>query len=235
MQITLKIFRFDPERDPGPHYDSYVLSADPADRVLDLLEQVRSQHDPSLAYRRACGHGVCGSDALRVNGRNVLACRLRLQQAGDNLRIEPLLGLPLIKDLIVDMEPFFAQYRAVQPWLVPAEAPPADGRERIQTPAERQRYDDTSRCILCAACSTACPVSWANPRFIGPAAAVNAHRFIFDTRDGAAAQRLKALGQPGGLWLCRTAFNCTTACPRGIHVTRAIAEIKRAMLKSAGS
>jgi len=145
--------------------------------------------------------------------------------------IEPLLGLPLIKDLVVDMEPFFAHYRAVLPYLINDEPLPADGRERLQTAAERERFDETTRCILCAACTTSCPSFWANGQYLGPAALVTAHRFLFDSRDRAAPQRLQILSAHSGVWLCRTAFNCTEACPREIHITRAIAEIKQSILK----
>ena len=231
MKITLRVFRFDPEKDKKPRYDTFTLAAEPTDRVLDLLEQVRAKHDPALAYRRSCAHGVCGSDALRINGRNYLACKVLVRDLGkDHITVEPLLGLPLIKDLIVDMEPFFAHYRSVLPYLVNDESLPADGRERLQTPAERDRFDDTTKCILCAACTTSCPSFWARRDYVGPAAIVNAHRFIFDSRDRATAPRLKILGQRSGVWLCRTAFNCTEACPRDIQITKAIAEIKQLLI-----
>jgi succinate dehydrogenase / fumarate reductase iron-sulfur subunit len=145
------------------------------------------------------------------------------------ITVEPLLGLRAIKDLIVDMEPFFAHYRSVMPYFVNDEPSPADGKERLQSPAERERFDDTTKCILCAACTTSCPSFWANGQYLGPAAIVNAHRFVFDSRDQAAAERLKILSEQMGVWRCRTAFNCTGACPREIKITQAIAEIKRAI------
>jgi succinate dehydrogenase / fumarate reductase, iron-sulfur subunit len=230
MQITVKIFRFIPEKDAHFHYDTYTLDVDPTERVLDILEQIKGYRDGSLAYRRSCGHGVCGSDAMRINGQNRLACKVLVQDLrSDKIVIEPLLGLNVIKDLIVDMEPFFAHYRDLKPYLINNSPLPADGKERLQSPLERERFDDTTKCILCAACTTACPPFWSNGHYVGPAAIVNAHRFIFDSRDEGAAERLTLLSQPDGVFRCRTSFNCTEACPRDIEITRAIAEVKRAI------
>jgi len=230
MQVKLKIFRYQPEVDRQARYDTFDLEVDPNDRVLDLLEMVRGYHDSTLAYRRSCAHGVCGSDAMRVNGRNRLACKLLVKDLNSaEITVEPILGLRVIKDLVVDMEPFFAQYRAVMPYLVNNDPLPADGKERLQSPDERERFDDTTKCILCAACTTSCPSFWSNGQYVGPAAIVNAHRFIFDSRDQAAQERLEVLNEPDGVWRCRTIFNCTEACPRDIKVTQAIAEVKRAL------
>ncbi len=230
MQVKLKIFRYQPEVDRQARYDTFDLEVDPNDRVLDLLEMVRGYHDSTLAYRRSCAHGVCGSDAMRVNGRNRLACKLLVKDLNTSeITVEPILGLRVIKDLVVDMEPFFAQYRAVMPYLVNNDPLPADGKERLQSPEERERFDDTTKCILCAACTTSCPSFWSNGQYVGPAAIVNAHRFIFDSRDQAAQERLEVLNEPDGVWRCRTIFNCTEACPRDIKVTQAIAEVKRAL------
>jgi succinate dehydrogenase / fumarate reductase iron-sulfur subunit len=143
--------------------------------------------------------------------------------------VEPILGLPVIKDLIVDMEPFFEHYREVLPYFMCPDDPVPDGKERLQTPAQRERFDDTTKCILCAACTTSCPVFWSNGKYVGPAAIVQAHRFIFDNRDCGAGERLKILNQQAGVWSCRTAFNCTEACPRDIHITKAIAEVKEVL------
>ena len=230
MQIKLKVFRFQPETDEKPHYDFFTLEADPNDRVLDVLEKVRGYQDASLALRRSCAHGVCGSDAMRINGRNMLACKTLIKDLGTReITVEPLLGLEVVRDLIVDMRPFFAHYRSIYPFLVNEEALPADGKERLQSPTARERFDDTTKCILCAACTTSCPSFWSSVEYVGPAAIVNAHRFIFDDRDRAAADRLKVLNEQMGVWRCRTAFNCTEACPRDIHITRAIAEVKHAL------
>jgi succinate dehydrogenase iron-sulfur subunit len=227
MQVSLRIRRYIPETDQAPHYEDYTLEAEATDRVLDLLNQVKWYQDGSLAYRRSCAHGVCGSDAMRINGVNRLACKLLVKDVGDQITVEPLLGLPVIKDLIVDMEPFFEHYRSVLPFLINDETPPE--RERLQSAEERQRFDDTTKCILCAACTTACPSFWGNDKYVGPAAIVQAHRFIFDSRDRAGQERLKILSQQMGVWSCRTAFNCTDACPREIKVTQAIGEVKRAI------
>jgi succinate dehydrogenase / fumarate reductase, iron-sulfur subunit len=230
MQVNLKIFRFNPETGRKASYDTYTLEADQTDRVLDLLEYVRNYHDGTLAFRRSCAHGVCGSDAMRINGANRLACKVLVRDLnGANITVEPLLGLRVIKDMIVDMEPFFESYRSVQPYFVQDEPPPPDGRERLQSPDARERFDDTTKCILCAACTTSCPSFWSDGSYVGPAAIVNAHRFIFDDRDSAAGERLNILNQQMGVWRCRTAFNCTEACPRDIKITKAIAEVKRAI------
>jgi succinate dehydrogenase / fumarate reductase iron-sulfur subunit len=229
VQVDLRILRFNPERDREPHWERYQVEAEPVDRVLSLLEAVKAEQDGSLAFRRSCGHGICGSDAMLINGRNRLACRIRIDQLGRKITVAPLLGLPVVKDLVVDMEGFFAKFRSVMPFLV--NDTPAPPRERLQSPDQRARYDDTTKCILCAACTTACPSFWARPSYIGPAAIVNAHRFIFDSRDEAADARLEVLAERDGVWRCRTVFNCVDACPRGINVTRAILEVSRATVE----
>jgi succinate dehydrogenase / fumarate reductase iron-sulfur subunit len=228
--ITLKILRYNPEKDGKPHYETYEVSAEPNDRVLDLLEHVKGYEDGTLTFRRSCAHGVCGSDAMRINGRNMLACKVLVKDLdSDTITVEPLMGMKILKDLLVDMEPFFESYRSVLPYFVNDTESPADGKERLQSIEQRERFDDTTKCILCAACTTSCPSFWADDRYIGPAAIVTGHRFIFDSRDQAAEQRLEILADEMGVWRCRTAFNCTEACPRDIHVTQAIAEVKRAI------
>lgn len=235
MEIALKIFRFNPETDEKPGYVTYFLDVDPKDRVMDAIEKVRDTADASLAYRRSCGHAVCGSCAMRINGRNGLACKTLIQDLkSSRITLEPLLGLPLVRDLVVDMDPFFAHYRSVLPFLITDEPAPANGKERLQTPEERERFDDTTKCILCAACTAACPSFWANQQYVGPAAIVNAHRFIYDSRDQGALERLVVLDQRDGVWRCRTAFSCTEACPRAIQITKAIAEVKQALYRGAG-
>ena len=230
MQVHLKVFRYNPEMDRKPRYDRFDVQAEPTERVLDLLELVKNYNDGTLAFRRSCAHGVCGSDAMRINGRNALACKVLLKDLNtDQVTVEPLLGMRVIKDLIVDMEPFFAHYRSVMPYLVNDEPLPEDGKERLQSPQEQERFEDTTKCILCAACTTSCPSFWASENYVGPAAIVNAHRFIYDSRDRAGAKRLAVLNQRMGVWACRTAFNCSEACPRDIQITRAIAEVKEAL------
>ena len=228
MDVELRIKRYNPDADSGPHWETYRVEVEETDRVLDALHQVKWHQDGTLSFRRSCAHGVCGSDAMVINGENRLACVLLVKDVGPTITVEPLRGLAVRKDLVVDMEPFFEQYRSVMPYLV-APGDPGD-RERLQSPEERARFDDTTKCILCAACTTSCPIYWANGTYVGPAAIVNAHRFIFDSRDEAGAERLQILGQRSGVWRCRTAFNCTDACPRGIKVTGAIQEVKRALL-----
>ncbi len=233
--VILKIRRFDPERAEEPYWERYEVPVEPGDRLLDALHHVKWYLDGSLTFRRSCAQGVCGSDAMRVNGRNRLACTTLIQdlvkgrdRSGEEISVEPLKGLPVNKDLLVDMEPFFASYRAVAPWLVPDGPEPA--RERLQSPEQHERYADTTKCILCAACTSSCPVFWNDGEYFGPAAIVNAHRFIFDSRDAGAQERLEILSDRDGVWRCRTTFNCTDACPRGIAVTQAIQEVKRALI-----
>jgi succinate dehydrogenase / fumarate reductase, iron-sulfur subunit len=228
MLIQLKVYRYQPEKSEKPYYDNFQVTAEPTDRVLDLLEYVRGDLDGSLAYRRSCAHGVCGSDAMRINGRNALACKVLVQDLGTNeIIVEPLLGFAVQKDLVVDMEPFFDQYRSVLPFLINNN--PVPEKERLQSPEDRLLIEDTTKCILCAACTTSCPSYWSNNNYIGPAAIVNAHRFIYDSRDRGAAERLKVLGSPDGVWRCRTVFNCTLACPREIKITKAIADVKNTL------
>ncbi|HEY8478129.1 MAG TPA: succinate dehydrogenase iron-sulfur subunit [Chloroflexota bacterium] len=228
MHVRLKILRFDPEKDKEPYYQEFDVDVEPTDRVLDALNAVKWYQDGTLTYRRSCAHGVCGSDAMRINGRNRLACKVLIKEVGDRITVEPMMGFRVIKDLAVDMDHFFEQYRKVMPYLINTEPEPA--RERLQSPEERARYDDTTKCILCAACTTSCPTFWPNPNYLGPAALVNAHRFVFDSRDTATIERLELLSERNGVWRCRTIFNCTDACPRGIQVTKAIEELKRAVL-----
>jgi len=228
MQVTLKVFRYNPEKDKKPHYDTFTLEAEPTDRVLDLLEQAKGYEDGTLTFRRSCAHGVCGSDAMRINGKNRLACKTLIQDLGTSkITVEPILGLPVLKDMVVDMEPFFDHYRSVMPYFINDDPPPKT--ERIQSPEDRERFDDTTKCILCGACTTSCPSFWANEQYVGPAAIVNAHRFIFDSRDKGAAQRLEILDDQFGVYRCRTIYNCTLACPREIQITKAIGEVKKAI------
>ena len=227
MEVTLRILRYNPETDKRPHYETYRVEADPNDQVLDLLNRVKWHQDGTLSYRRSCGHGICGSDAMRINGANRLACKGLVKTVGAKVTVEPLLGLPVVKDLIVDMEPFFEHYRLVLPYMINEEPPPAD--ERRQSPEQRARFDDTTKCILCAACTTSCPSFWSNGEYVGPAAIVQAHRFIFDSRDQGAAQRLRVLNEQMGVWRCHTLFNCKQPCPRDLDSTKAIGEVKKAI------
>ena len=232
MQAELRIRRFNPEKDTKAWWGEYTLdNVKDTDSVLDLLHRLKWEVDGTLSLRRSCAHGVCGSDAMRINGANALACKVLVQRLKSSdeavkIQIEPILGLPVLKDLIVDMEPFFEHYRSVLPYFINDEPTPEDGRERRQSQADRARFDDTTKCILCAACTTSCPSFWANDKYVGPAAIVQAHRFIFDSRDKGAEERLEVVGDSFGVWRCRTVYNCTSACPREIEVTKAIAEVK---------
>jgi succinate dehydrogenase / fumarate reductase iron-sulfur subunit len=230
MKVHLKIKRFNPEKDAKPYWAEYDVEAEPTDRVLDALHQVKWYQDGTFNLRRSCAHGVCGSDAVRINGQNRLACKVLIQDVGANITVEPILGMKVIKDLIVDMEPFFEHYKSVMPYFINDSPLPEDGRERLQSIADRERFDEGTKCILCACCTTSCPSFWASGDYVGPAAVVQAHRFIFDSRDTAAAQRLEVLNQQFGVWRCRTAFNCTNACPREIPVTQLIGEVKKALV-----
>lgn len=227
-RLTVRVLRYNPETDEVPYYKEYAVDVEPTDRVLDALNMVKWYQDGALTYRRSCAHGICGSDAMRINGANRLACKVLVRDVGSHVTLEPLMGFRVIKDLVVDMEPFFAQYRSVLPFFINDSRPPE--RERIQSVEDRERFDDTTKCILCAACTTSCPSFWANEDFVGPAAIVNAHRFIFDSRDDAAGERLERLNDREGVWRCRTIFNCTEACPREIKITKAIGEVKKAIL-----
>ena len=229
IRVELKVKRFNPEADAKPHWQTFEVEVRRfRSVVLDALHAAKWRHDGTLTFRRSCAHGVCGSDAMVINGANMLACQALIEDLGNTITVEPIRGLPVIKDLLVDMEPFFEQYRSVLPYLVNTTDP--GYKERLQSPAERDRFDDTTKCILCAACTTSCPVYWGNSQYVGPAAIVNAHRFIFDSRDEAATERLDILNERSGVWRCRTAFNCSEACPREIKVTQAIEEVKRAIL-----
>jgi succinate dehydrogenase / fumarate reductase iron-sulfur subunit len=230
LQVTFKIARFIPETDEDPHYEEYTVEALPTDRVLTILQKIKDEIDGTLTFRRSCAHGICGSDAMRINGRNRLACKTLIKDL--NIKkpvvVEAIKGLPLEKDLVVDMEPFFDAYRDVMPFLISEGHEPT--KERLQTIEDRAIFDDTTKCILCACCTTSCPVFWSDGQYFGPQAIVGAHRFIFDSRDAGTDVRLDILNSKEGVWRCRTTFNCTDACPRGIEVTKAIQEVKRALM-----
>jgi succinate dehydrogenase / fumarate reductase iron-sulfur subunit len=230
IEVRLRVLRFDPEKDTEPHFEDYTVKAQPMERLLDCLHKIKWYDDTSLALRRSCAHGICGSDAMVINGENALACKVLVKDLKQPITVEPIRGLPVMKDLIVDMDPFFQGYLAVKPWLITDDHEREPDRERLQSQEDRERYDDTTKCILCAACTTSCPIFWADEEYVGPAAIVNAHRFIFDSRDRGGRERLEILSQKDGAFKCRTAFNCTYACPRGIKVTKAIQEVKQAAL-----
>jgi succinate dehydrogenase / fumarate reductase iron-sulfur subunit len=228
MEATLRVLRYNPEQDTEPHFTEYKVPVDPMDRVLDALHHIKWNFDGSLSFRRSCAHGICGSDAMLINGRNRLACKVLMKDLPGTVTVEPIKGLRILKDLIVDMDTFFESYKSVLPFLINDE--PTGDKERLQSPEDRERFDDTTKCILCASCTTSCPIYWPDNSYVGPASIVNAHRFIFDSRDRGASDRLEKLGGTDGVWKCRTTFNCTNACPRDIDVTTAIQQVKRELI-----
>jgi succinate dehydrogenase / fumarate reductase iron-sulfur subunit len=228
--VKFTIYRYDPDKDARPYMQDYEVALEPTDRMLlDALVRIKMQDD-SLAFRRSCREGVCGSDAININGRNGLACITKIAELPQHVTLRPLPGLPVIRDLIVDMTQFFKQYHSIRPYLVNHEAPPE--RERLQSPAEREELNGLYECILCACCSTSCPSFWWNPdKFVGPAGLLQAYRFIADSRDQATSERLDDLEDPYRLFRCHSIMNCVDACPKGLNPTRAIGKIKELMVR----
>jgi succinate dehydrogenase / fumarate reductase iron-sulfur subunit len=231
------IMRFDPEAGTPPRLQRFRVEADPTDRVIDVLLRIRTDQDPTLGLRCSCVHGVCGSDAMRINGKERLACKTLLRDAlpadGERVvRVEPLRHFPVKKDLVVDQAEFFRRIRSLSPFLLPgSDGPPSDGKEVLQSAAQHAPFEDATKCISCGACFSACPVLEANPRFVGPAAIVQAARFVEDSRDRGLAPRLDALDTPDGVWACESHFECTRVCPREIKVTKLINIMKRRVTK----
>jgi len=228
--MHLRILRYDPDRDAKPYMKDYHVETDAGDgMVLDVLVKVQAQDD-SFAFRRSCREGVCGSDAMNINGKNRLACITKLDEVKEPVEIRPLAGLPVIRDLIVDMTQFFDQYNSIKPYLVNDE--PRPEKERLQSPEDRDKLNGLYECILCAACSTACPSFWWNPdKFVGPAGLLQAYRFIADSRDQAINERLNNLEDPYRLFRCHTIMNCTDVCPKGLNPAEAIGEIRQLLVK----
>ena len=234
--LQVSLYRYNPETDEAPYMQDFSVDTSGRDlMVLDVLELIKAEYDGSVTYRRSCREGVCGSDGLNMNGKNGLACVTPLSETvkGEKLVIRPLPGLPVIRDLVVDMSLFYAQYEKVQPYL--QNASPAPAIERLQSPEERAQLDGLYECILCACCSTSCPSFWWNPdRFVGPAGLLQAYRFLADSRDTATADRLADLDDPFSVFRCRGIMNCVAVCPKGLNPTRAIGHI-RSMLISQGT
>lgn len=229
--MQLSIYRYNPEVDKKPYMQDYELN--PAEcrgaMLLDALEALKT-HDSTLTFRRSCGEGVCGSDGVNINGRNGLACISSLKQLPQRVVIRPLPGFPVIRDLVVDMTQFYKQYEKVKPYLQNDETPPV--KERLQSPAQREKLDGLYECILCACCTSSCPSYWWNPdKFVGPAGLLAANRFIVDNRDTAKEERLEALEDAYSVFRCRSIMNCVDVCPKGLNPTKAIGEIRTAMLK----
>lgn len=231
MEIKFKIYRFNPDVSKEPWYQDYTVTVNPADRILDCLNRIKWEQDGTLGYRMSCGHGVCGSDAMKINGRCALACqKLVKEYEGKEIVLEPLPSYKVLKDLIVDLEPFFEKVRILKPYLISASIPPE--KEYKQLPENSKKLDIAIRCILCACCTSACPVVNENERFIGPAPLVWAFRYIFDSRDGQHLERLKQVNYPDGAWACVNYYECTRSCPKEIPITKYINTIKREIQKS---
>ncbi len=230
--MRFSIYRYDPDKDQRPYMKDYELEPVHGDRMLlDALVRLKEQDD-TLAFRRSCREGVCGSDAMNINGKNGLACVTKLADLPARVMLRPLPGLPVVRDLIVDMTQFFKQYESVKPYLVNHDAPPE--RERLQSPEERVALDGLYECILCACCSTACPSFWWNPdKYVGPAGLLQAYRFLADTRDQATSERLDNLDDPYRLFRCHTIMNCTDVCPKGLNPAHAIGKIKEMLVRRA--
>jgi len=230
--MKFSIYRYNPEQDTAPYMQDLVLDASkirPDMMLLDALLLLKAQ-DETLSFRRSCGEGVCGSDGMNINGRNGLACITPLVSLSTPVVVRPLPGMPVIRDLIVDLEPFYRQYRAVSPFLINKD--PVPEVERRQSPEQREKLDGLYECILCACCSTSCPSFWWNPdKFLGPAALLQSARFLADSRDQATDERLGNLEGPFKLFRCHTIMNCVEVCPKGLNPTRAIGRIKELMVK----
>jgi succinate dehydrogenase / fumarate reductase iron-sulfur subunit len=229
--LNVEVYRYNPETDKAPYMKSYQVDTKGRDiMVLDVLELLKIE-DNSLSYRRSCREGVCGSDGMNINGKNGLACITQLSESVKNnkLVLRPLPGLPVIRDLVIDMTQFYDQYRKIEPYL--QTDLPTEGRERLQSPAEREKLDGLYECILCACCSTSCPSFWWNPeKFIGPAGLLQSYRFLADSRDTATASRLENLSDPFSVFRCQGIMNCVSVCPKGLNPTKAIGHIRSMLL-----
>jgi succinate dehydrogenase / fumarate reductase iron-sulfur subunit len=231
--LNFEIYRYDPDKDAKPYMQKLTVELQDTDKMLlDALQRIKADVDDSLALRRSCREGVCGSDAMNINGKNGLACTTNLKELKQPVVLRPLPGLPVIRDLIVDMTQFFKQYNSIKPFLINTTIPPE--KERLQSPAEREELDGLYECILCACCSTSCPSFWWNPdKFVGPAGLLQAYRFIADTRDEATAERLDNLEDPYRLFRCHSIMNCVDVCPKGLNPNKAIGKIKEMMVRRA--
>ena len=233
MKVTLKICRFNPETDTEHHYDTFLVEAEPNDRILDCLNKIRWEQDSTLAYRMSCAHGICGSDAVNINGTPALACQKLVKDFDytQEILVEPLRFFPVIKDLIVDLKPFFKRIKAIQPNLQQEPSAQPD-KERLQTPEQRAQIDEAVKCILCGCCVAACPVILEQEqRFMGPAAILRAQKYIFDTRRTDQTKRMQILEKPYGIWGCKSYYMCTVVCPKKIKVTEQIIRAKKKIIK----
>lgn len=229
--VKFKIYRYNPEKDRKPYYQNYAVEVGEHDKkLLNALVKLKEENDDSLSFRRSCREGVCGSDAMNINGRNGLACLTDIADLKQPIELNPIPGLPVIRDLIVDMTQFFHQYDSIKPYVI--DNAPMPEFERLQSPEERKVLDGVIECILCACCSTACPSFWWNPdKFLGPAALLHAYRFLADSRDMATNDRLNELNDPYRLFRCHTIMNCVDVCPKHLNPTKAIGKIKEMLLE----
>jgi len=228
--MKFKIYRYNPENNSKPYFQDYELdNIEPGTMLLAALLRIKDEQDETLSFRRSCGEGVCGSDGMNINGTNGLACITSLDTLKQPVEVNPLPGLPVIRDLIIDMDQFYKQYRAVKPYLIVND--PMPEVELAQTPEQREKLDGLYECVLCACCSTSCPSFWWNPdKFLGPAALLQASRFIEDSRDQDFEKRLEELEGPFKLFRCHTIMNCVNVCPKGLNPTKAIGRIKSKMV-----
>ncbi|MEA3043966.1 MAG: succinate dehydrogenase / fumarate reductase, iron-sulfur subunit [Sphingomonadales bacterium] len=231
---SFRIYRYDPDSGENPRYDTFEVDLDSCGpMVLDALIKIKSEQDPSLTFRRSCREGICGSCSMNMDGTNGLACTTAIEDLKGEIRITPLPHMDVIKDLVPDFTHFYAQYASIEPWLKTS-GPPPEGAERLQAPEDRAKLDGLYECILCACCSTACPSYWWNSdKFLGPAILLQAYRWLADSRDEAAAERLDQLDDPFRLYRCHTIMNCANVCPKGLNPAKAIAETKKLLLERA--
>ena len=226
-----KVYRWDPDRGENPRLDTYEVDLDACGpMVLDALIKIKNEVDATLTFRRSCREGICGSCAMNIAGTNTLACLQPIDEVGGDVKIYPLPHLPVVKDLVPDMTNFYAQYASIKPWI--QASPPPPDRERLQSKEDRDKLDGLQDCIMCACCSTSCPSYWWNDdRYLGPAVLLQAYRWIVDSRDESAGERLDALEDPFRLYRCHTIMNCTRTCPKGLNPAKAIAEIKKMLVQ----
>lgn len=228
-QYIFRIKRFDPEKDKSPRWEDFMVGVEPVERLLDGLTRIKDELDGSLTFRRSCAHGICGSCAMKINGKNRLACQTLVEDMPETIVFEPLPSFRVVKDLVVDMEGFLGKNEQVLPYLINDEPPPE--RERLQSPEDQHRILQSITCILCGCCTSSCPVYWADKDYLGPAGILKAARFILDSRDTATAERLRTITGEQGIWRCHSIYNCVEVCPKEIDVTGHISQMKRLAIR----
>ncbi len=226
MRVRIKIQRYDPEKNKE-YFQEYTLEKEPFASILDCLNDIKWHQDETLAFRRSCGHAMCGSCAMNINNKNELACHTLLKDVGDYVVLKPLPSFPVIKDLVVDLDKFYQKFAKIKPYFINNE--PVSDKERLQSPEEQLVIDESTQCIMCASCTSSCPSFWADDEYLGPAALLKAYRFIFDSRDRASEERLRIINDKHGVFRCHTIFNCNEACPKDINITACISKLKVAL------